>query len=637
MSDAQSKMTHRETDIFTVAQLSQEFLRPERIRIQLNKDVKALPIDIGCFAYVERGRNKSHIDSRCNPVVEMSLFKDRLELIRRVIASFAIMGNHRTIHSECRYFAQLLTWCDTNNHTDVFSTASSTITAYQSYTQHLNHLIAVGEIVPVSACNFQRAFIRLIGLRFPEESRYIIGNAIRIRFNRGGVKPPREQHVEIYLKACVALARNLSEFVIGGNPFPCIVEYDNCQVVIFPSNKGVFSPYIERKLYVYNYSARRISTIEEYIDSLLGDGAYVRRSAVRRAVDGALDNFKSANCDPRHEQRLRLAALAAKAYACIFLVITGASPAEFVQFDYEEDTALEKSLVKKEFSAVKFRAGGKKTRYAIGKQNGLSLLREYLKLRAWILNGETFGKMFFNMNKCGGYTGGYTQLPQAFSSVFYKTISGIYLDPDCPNISSRAVRKFKSVVLHGLGLSPTTVADVMNHTVSTNVSDYVQTSIEQQESEFGSYWQSVRKAASVIRERRGADSFSTATGHCDDFNNPSPIDPVVVIQPSCKTQYGCLYCKHYVCHSDEEDLHKLFSLQFVINAVRSAAPDSHHADTLFKDLMIRIEFIIGVIGSRSATSAELSDLIRRKVNVLGELTPFWENRLQRYEKMGVVF
>lgn len=177
----------------------------------------------------------------------------------------------------------------------------------------------------------------------------------------------------------------------------------------------------------------------------------------------------------------------------------------------------------------------------------------------------------------------------------------------------------------------------MNHTVSTNVSDYVQTSIEQQESEFGSYWQSVRKAASVIRERRGADSFATATGHCDDFNNPSPIDPVVVIQPSCKTQYGCLYCKHYVCHSDEEDLHKLFSLQFVINAVRSAAPDLHHADTLFKDLMIRIEFIIGVIGGRSATSAELTVLIRRKVNVLGELTPFWENRLQRYEKMGVVF
>jgi hypothetical protein len=360
VSESQAKMTHRDTDVFTVAQLSQEFLRPERIRIQLDKDVKALPIDIGCFAYVERGKNKSHIDSRCNPVVEVSFAKDRRELIRRIVASFAVMGNHRTIHSQCRYFAQLLTWCDDNSHYDAFSVANSAIVAYQSYTQYLNHLIAMGEIVPISACNFQRAFIQLVGLCFPEDSRYIVGNAIRIRFNRGGITPPREQHVQTYLKTSLALASSLSEFVMGENPFPCVVEYDHSEVVIFPSNKGVSSPYLKRKLYVYNFSARRISTVEEYIDALANDSSYVRRSAVQRAVDGALDNLKLANCDPRHEQRLRLASLAAKAYACIFLVITGASPAEFVQFDYEEGAELEKSLIKKEFSAIKFRAGGKK-------------------------------------------------------------------------------------------------------------------------------------------------------------------------------------------------------------------------------------------------------------------------------------
>lgn len=177
----------------------------------------------------------------------------------------------------------------------------------------------------------------------------------------------------------------------------------------------------------------------------------------------------------------------------------------------------------------------------------------------------------------------------------------------------------------------------MNHTVSTNVSDYVQTTIEQQENEFGSYWQSVRKAASIIRERGSIDSLGTASGHCDAFNDPSPIQQVVMIQPSCKTQYGCLYCKHYVCHSDEEDVHKLSSLQFVINSVRDTAPDFHHADNLFKDLTIRIDFILGLIIDRSVASAEMVAAIKRKVHELGELTPFWEKRLQRYEKMGVVF
>lgn len=51
MSNSVSGMTHRETDVVTVAQLTQEFLRPERIRIQFDSRVKALPFDIGCLAY----------------------------------------------------------------------------------------------------------------------------------------------------------------------------------------------------------------------------------------------------------------------------------------------------------------------------------------------------------------------------------------------------------------------------------------------------------------------------------------------------------------------------------------------------------------------------------------------------------
>lgn len=49
-----------------------------------------------------------------------------------------------------------------------------------------------------------------------------------------------------------------------------------------------------------------------------------------------------------------------KAYAGIFLLITGASPTEFEQFTYEEALEVEKSPIKKELSSVKFRAGEKK-------------------------------------------------------------------------------------------------------------------------------------------------------------------------------------------------------------------------------------------------------------------------------------
>ncbi|EKF7416836.1 TPA: hypothetical protein MXR76_006397 [Pseudomonas aeruginosa] len=637
MSNSVSGMTHRETDVVTVAQLTQEFLRPERIRIQFDSRVKALPFDIGCLAYAKRGENESHIDDRCNPVVEGSLVESRRELLRRILASFSIMGNQRTIYSECRYFTRVMSWCDANSYSDAFSGASYAKAAYLSYTQYLNHLISTGDIVPISANNFQRAFAKLLEICFPVECRYIISAAIPIRFSRGSRKPPREEHVKVYLKTCLIIARRLSEFVINQERFPCVVEFDSYKVVVFPSNSGTLTPYVERSVYVYNAVERRISTLEEYIKASENNGYKAKARDASIAMEFAQKNLKSANSDPRHEQRLRLSALAAKAYACIFLLITGASPAEFVQFDYDEAIEVERSLVKKELSAIKFRACGKRTRYAIGKSNGLHLLREYFRLRAWILNGESFDKLFFSMDKSGKYSGSYSRLPDEFSSKFYKSISGVYLDPTCPNISSGAVRKYKSVVLHGLGLSPATVADVLNHTVSTNVGDYAQVTIEQQESEFSDYWKSVRKAAEIVRDREAGESLATASGHCDNFSAPSPVGPVVAIQPSCKTQYGCLYCAHYVCHSDEEDVHKLTSLQYVINAVRDTASDANHAEALYKDLSIRIEFILDGIAERSTASAELVGKIKRKVCELGELTPFWENRLQRYEKLGVIF
>ncbi|MFO8212288.1 hypothetical protein R2K36_33040, partial [Pseudomonas aeruginosa] len=100
---------------------------------------------------------------------------------------------------------------------------------------------------------------------------------------------------------------------------------------------------------------------------------------------------------------------------------------------------------------------------------------------------------------------------------------------------------------------------------------------------------------------------------------------------------GCLYCEHYLLHSDEEDFHKLLSLQYVINAVRRVAPDAAHAEALYKDLSLRVEFILGALGERSDSVKQTVETVKTRVFEYGELTPFWESRLSHYEKMGVVF
>ncbi|WP_178112079.1 MULTISPECIES: hypothetical protein [unclassified Pseudomonas] len=181
----------------------------------------------------------------------------------------------------------------------------------------------------------------------------------------------------------------------------------------------------------------------------------------------------------------------------------------------------------------------------------------------------------------------------------------------------------------------------MNHTEAVNISTYADATPEQQDAEFGQFWQSMRHAAQVIRERSQVHSngvIGTAAGHCDGFNHPTPVAGVgKFVELNCRTQYGCLYCEHYICHSDEEDLHKLLSLQYVINSVRKTVPDVAHAEALYKDLSIRIEFIIEALCKRSDSTRQTVEAVKIKVFEYGEITAFWESRLSRYERLGVTF
>lgn len=638
MNESRDELSHRETDVVTVDQLTQNYLRPERVRIQLDRKVLRGPIDVGCLAYSQRGKNLKSNDPRPDPVAESSLVEHRRELLRCMFYYLSISGSHSSILVSIRYYEMALNWCDDNNRSDAFLDSERAAQAYQGYTQYLNERIAFEEIVPRSAVTMQRAFLKLIELRFPEDEVYIKRMVITIRPGRRDILPPKEDHVLLYFRTCLTVALRISEFLINGEKFPIVINFDGFEVVEFPSIGGTISPLSFGKVSrTYNALERRISTPEEYLAIARSEGIAVRKSDAQTNIASATSILAAGNTDLRCRSRLALASLASRAYASVLMCITGASPSELVQFDHQESMEIEKSLVKKELSAVKFRARGKKTRYAVGRDNGIEVLRDYLKLREWILDGAIFDKLFFVMKKNGSYTDEYDDLSPNFSYKFYKQLSGIYLHPACPNITSRGIRKNKSAFLHAMGMTPSTVADVMGHTVSTNLKDYSQVTVEQQGKEFGIYWRSVQRAAQIVRDRASSGGVAIASGHCSSFDHPSPESVDVSIVPDCESQYGCLYCDSYVCHADEEDIHKLTSLQYVINAVREAAPDLVHAEALFRNLSVRIEFILDALSKSSPSTQKKVEEIKYRTNTLGVLTPFWERRLQRYEKLGVVF
>jgi len=71
--------------------------------------------------------------------------------------------------------------------------------------------------------------------------------------------------------------------------------------------------------------------------------------------------------------------------------------------------------------------------------------------------------------------------------------------------------------------------------------------------------------------------------------------------------------------------------------VRKASPDAVHAEALYRELSIRVELIIEELSDRSELVRHMVETVKGNVFKYGILTPFWENRLSRYEKLGVVF
>lgn len=637
-----ANLEHRDTSVITVADAMQPFLEPERLRLQLSKKIKKKSIDVGSLAYFIRGKNINNHDDSGTPVVKSSFVEGRRNLIRRLLESYAVMRESSILTWSYRseYFVE---WLNSNGYEEIFESDVHAQRAYRDFTSYLNHRVMVGEIKPLTASGYQDGAVNIIELLCPDTFHYILSGVVKILAPSGSATPS-DAHVQLYKDVFLAIAQQCSDFVLNNSSYPCVVNIRDYEVVIFPSNHGAIGPF-KMPPAIYNPVQRRVATPEEHMAAKKKlDRKTIVRFDSNRAVLSAQENLDAANENNRHWHRLYLSALAAKAYAGLFLLITGASPTEFSQFTFEEAIEVEKSPLKKELKAIKFRAGGKGTLYNIGRHNGLPLLRQYLKLREWILNGKEVSSLFFAMSKSVQDNNKNFEVFSASSTMkkFHESISGVFLDPKVPKLSSRKMRKHKSNVQHSARLSPATVSKSLNHTEAVNLSTYAEATWEQQEAEFGLFWQSVRHAADVVRERSetySGDSISTAAGHCDDFNRPSVSGSLgtSLIEPNCRTQYGCLYCSHYICHSDEEDLHKLLSLQYVIESVRKVNADAGHADALFKDLSIRIDFIISAIGERSASTLHLVEAVRENVYSYGILTPFWENRLSRYEQIGVVF
>jgi len=507
---------------------------------------------------------------------------------------------------------------------------------YIILTSELRHEVGVNKITPRSAQLLQSQVCQIISVMFDSSvSDHISRNTIRFSGEVNKTLPREMSELRYAAKVYEGLASGLTSFLLQHKTFPCLLEMPDYETYLFPYSNHRVTPYCYRPAKVYNYELGRIATESEFFAKIPDR----KESFLREDLKQAHRNNFAANRDPRSKSRRALAATAMQSFQMLFMMLTGAYISEIGKIEFEGGWNISKSITNKSFRVVKLRAAGRVLQYELA-ASGVHILRNYLRLREWVLDGCEFKYLFFGL-KVKSWSA--TKLREENVRSFQdKKVIGIFMPPEFARLTPRQLRKTKSIFLHeDPNVEKETVGMVMNHTVSTNENHYMEVSPDKSRKEFSRFWEAVNEAAShvtVVEVDSSEKHRKIASGHCDDFLNPQlAIDSPPII-PDCKTQYGCLFCSHYICHAnDEEDTHKLFSLLYIITGVMNGVSDSDKAKELFSTLQARIRNILFQVKIKSDAGRKNVALYSRRVFEFGELTSYWESRLQRYESLGLVF
>ncbi|MEN5112222.1 hypothetical protein ABE521_25630 [Pseudomonas sp. TWI672] len=631
------ELIRRSTSTYTVAQLGSISVHVAYVRVSLPDATKS-PFDLGSFVYSRReipdSRISVKISSEPVPTDVSSIRTERFEVLSALVDwIFTTSNKELSIYTKLVNYRQIFDWIDQNNHSGFFLSPNHARQGYLDFITDLNHQFhAEKKIEAVRCASLQTSMKNLIEYKFGESlSPSIVAGVPPFRFDRYSQSPiPREALIRKQIRVLIDLAHEVSEAVMSDRlpPYPLIIAGE--QVCVMGSQHATLST--ERSpidITTIDTSACVVRTWLEVLTKY-----HLQPSEAKNRVASTTEHLKKFNNRPFCLAKKHLASLALMAYANLFIFITGAHASELVQFDYDNALLVTEDTLNKQLKAIKLRARGKETKYIVGRNTGIPLLKSYIRFRNWLLGDIESPFLFIKFSSDKNNTFG--PLDKKFQSSFFSRMRKLLLDPDTPNIPPKMARKIKSLVLHELEHAPWVVAKNLNHTEEVNSRSYSDQPLDKQRNEFKDFWSAIRKTVELVRERHNQKATSIAAGQCDNINHPKARDGQIPVQPSCESQLGCLNCVHYSCHADEEDLHKILSMEYTLNTVRTWASSRNQTNRLFKEILLRIQEITNAIEAINPAKKALVKSVKHRVFELGDITPFWELRLQRYEQMGLI-
>ncbi|OCH41932.1 hypothetical protein [Vibrio cyclitrophicus] len=610
-----------------------ERIHPENVMVKLATIEN--PRDIGSLAYSRRelGTRDKETWSKGLKVDKGSLIVSRRPFILNFLDYIhSTKDTDNTIRGLHYEFNRALRWFDENGHEEVLSSVKAATAAYWAYTEHLRDGLLNKLVTAHAAFRDQQAARILFKYAFPDDYRFINASISRVKKPPSGTEAPRTKKVEDARDVFLTTFETIADCIINHKPYPWKITYKAFTAYAFPIKVRPFlTPYQSDE---NNGNRGSIPYPFDYETGKIFDYKTIKESLPRyyppREYRVVMDNLAQANSDKYHAARWSMATLAMRCYIQLFNFSVAANTSTLQTIPWDSHYQLRKEKFNNNFGSVKLRAKGKLVIYPLGRR-GITLFKKFLKLRDHILDGQECEWLFFSKRYPHSQP---KQLTERFYSVHWKKFRGSILPGDFKTLTTGEMRLWKTNDMKKADEDDVVVADSLQHGEGTSNKIYSKGTAEDQESELGKYWASVKSVRIKVKDLQSAyKDVEIAAGHCVEYNHPVAGDETPPIQPDCNRGQGCLFCANYACHADETDVRKLLSLLFVAQMMREYLPDYKRADEVYQALELRIK---GVIVRLRRLSCEINDMIDRieeEIFEYGELSTYWELKVRRLERV----
>lgn len=419
-----------------------------------------------------------------------------------------------------------------------------------------------------------------------------------------------------------------TDFLLNEELYPFCLDFADHEAWIVPHRSHWIRPQGDKNfkgLVTFDYDNGVVLSEEEALKRSKNPKRDKWNTQKRRK--NFLRGLEEANKDFSHSDRLALGRRAMDAYFMVMLALTGVNDRVLANTNW--DNSYDKSSGKQGFKVIKPRAKYKTISFEI-QNEFIGGFEKFLRLRDYLLLGEEFPFLFFSgfgkdaflaQNSAKGNTSS-----RIFRQVFQR------LNSELPAVVSRQFRLYRSKwVKDEMGIWH---ASISNQSLkSTMDNHYHGEAIEEQEAQMSNFLNSVHQK--ILSDESMESYRETSVGKCAELDNPQEEIEGSPVKPDCIKPEGCLFCVHYRCHPDEQDIRKLLSVEFIVNEVLVVNAESkEHFDRVLGPVVKRIEAFTDMFKEESTEIKNLVKWVREDVYEEENLHPYWEMKMKTLYDMG---